>query len=179
MGAWLAEQVAAGKSPAEAYRRAVADAEAEYGHQEGYSGAINSKGYSFVPVELPSRFTYRKFQALLEDFVDVEQEIESAKDDVSAFSPGGFRNQTGKVRGSKGALAKAKRELAKAQARRERLLRNVSPELARRVPSLATTYFEKWGDPLCVELRGVEAKTYRVDRKRGERLYIFFGYAPS
>lgn len=60
MGAWFTEQTAAGKTPAEAYQRAVADASAEYGHQEGYSGALNSKHGGFVLVELPPRFTYRK-----------------------------------------------------------------------------------------------------------------------
>jgi|APGre2960657404_1045060.scaffolds.fasta_scaffold02219_6 hypothetical protein len=42
MGSELFEIYSRGKSANDAYNRAVEDAELEYGHQQGYSGAINS-----------------------------------------------------------------------------------------------------------------------------------------
>lgn len=181
MGAELAERYSFGKSAAEAYRRAVANAQDEVGHQEGYSGDINSGGHGFTLVTLPPRFTYQKFQALLEDYEDSGWRIADAQREVQTHRPGGFRNESGKVRGSKGNLRKAEAELKKATARRERLLRNVPAEIVRDLDGLAAAYSDKWGDYLAVEIRGAEAKRhYGYDRRRrGERLYVFFGYAPS
>jgi hypothetical protein len=49
MGSQQFQTYSRGKSVKEAYNRAVEDAEDEYGHQEGYSGAINSTpGYTDV-----------------------------------------------------------------------------------------------------------------------------------
>jgi hypothetical protein len=176
MGSWLAEQTATGKTAAEAYRRAISDAEAEYGHQEGYSGAINSKGSGFNLVALPPRFTYRKLQALLEEYEDVTAEVEEAADDVRAYRPGGIWSS---IRGAKGRLRKAESRLRKAKARRERFDAKV-PAALWNIEGLARTYGDKWEAPLAVELKGAEAKAsyaYR-DRRRGEKVFVFFGYAP-
>ena len=42
-----------GKTAAEAFRNAVEEADAEFGHRQGYSGTINSKR-SFKEVSVPS-----------------------------------------------------------------------------------------------------------------------------
>ncbi len=175
MGASFTEQVAAGKTAAEAFARAVADAKDEYGHQEGYSGAINSGGYGFVIATLPPRFTYRKFQALLEEYGD--DNVAYAQERVRDYRPGGFYHGQ---RGWKGNLRKAEVALRKAQAARARLLKKVPAEIATRLDGYAEVYNDKWGDYLAVELRGAEAKRYRsyTTKRRGEKLYIFFGYAP-
>lgn len=176
MGAWLTEQVAAGKTPAEAYRTAVADATAENGHQDGYSGAINSKAGGFTLVELPPRFTYRKFQEMLEDFEGLDAEIEDARCDVAAYRPGGIWSG---MRGAKGSLRKAEARLKKARAARARFDAKIPPTLYN-FDVIASQYHDKWEAPLAVELRGAERARYtRTTRRRGEKLYIFFGYAPS
>src|SRR5215217_8650165 len=90
MGANFTEQTGTGRTAAEAFAKAVSDAEAEYGHQEGYSGAINSGGYGFVLVALPPRFTYRKFQALLENYYETKYNLADAQQRVADYRPGGF-----------------------------------------------------------------------------------------
>ncbi len=176
MGAWATTQVAAGKSMRDAYNSAVAEAAAEYGHQEGYSGAINSKEHGFVPVVLPPRFTFDKLLRLLEDYGDAQQGVGSARYYVEAWSTGGFHG----ARGAKGKLKKAKADLARAEKRLDRVKRSVPAALAPKMDSLAETYHDKWGPPLAVELRPTEAKRYRAgrDKRRGEKVYGFCGYAP-
>lgn len=180
MGAWFSEEVAAGRTPNEAYNRALASAEAEYGHQEGYSGAINSKATGFTLVDLPPRFSTRKLISLLSDYEDVEALVADAKDKVRANSPGGYDFAR---RGVKGRLAKAQSDLRRAQAKYDRLLKGVPPTLAARVEGLSQQMTEKWEVPLAVEVKPSEAKkmyprTYE-SKRRGEKIYLFFGYAPS
>ncbi len=122
MGAWATQQIAAGKTMRDAYNSAVAEATAEYGHQQGYSGAINSMEHGFVPVALPPRFTFDKLVRLLEDYSDAQQSVGSARYYVEAWSPGGF-HAGALPRGSKGKLRKAKAELARAEKRLDRALR--------------------------------------------------------
>jgi hypothetical protein len=175
MGSWLAERRSSGRNAAEAWRRAVEAAQAENGHQDGYSGDINSGGHGFTLVALPPRYTYAKLQSLLEDLSDGGS-VEWAAERVANWRPGGFYNQSGKVRGWKGQLRKAEAELKRERARHERLLRKAPAGLD--VEALAEAYGDKWGDYLAVELRGAEAKRYGGTRRRGEKTYVFFGYAP-
>lgn len=177
MGAWMTSQTGIGKTPAEAYRNAVAAAEAEYGHQEGYSGAINSGGHGFIVVDLPARMTFAKLQALLEDADESDlsywrDEVRYAQQAVAA-----------KTRGAKGRLAKAQRDLRAAEKRAAKIAAAItkagfsSYDFGR----IAETYHDKWAGYVAVELRGAEKTRYLGGRKlrRGERLYVFFGYAPS
>lgn len=177
MGAWLAERTATGKSADEAFRLAVQAAQDEVGHQEGYSGDINSGGYGFIEYSLPARFTYAKLQALLEEY-EFDGNIDYLRDNVRAWRPGGFWNPTGKKRGWKGNLRKAERELAKVIRDRERLIARAEKAGISEddLETLSRIYADKWGEYICVELRGAEAKGY--SRKRGEKVYRFFGYAP-
>jgi hypothetical protein len=172
MGAWLTEQRAEGRDAHEAYGNALRDAEAEYGHQQGYSGTINSKDHGFILVQLPPRWTYRKLQQLLEDFGDAKMLLVDAKEDVRNYAPCGIWHGT---RGWKGRLSKAQAQLTRANARFEKLTRNVPPALATQLDGLVERYNDKWGPPLCIELPTREAKP----QKRGRRVYVFFGYAPS
>lgn len=182
MGAWLAEQIATGKTPAEAYRRAVGDAEAEYGHQEGYSGALNSKDSGFVFVELPARLTYAKFQSLLEDAndeVSTSYLRESITDDERTLAQNLCKRSVRPAIRKR--IAENRRYVKQAErsaAKREETLRRFGFD-ASRFARLAETYYEKWDAPLCVELKGAEAKRYAASKRRGEKVYIFFGYAPS
>lgn len=176
MGATYTEQAAVGKTLREALTSAVREAEAYYGHQEGYSGAINSGSQTASLVTLPPRMTFAKFQGILEDAeaTDIsyyEDEVRWARQSVAA-----------KHKGAKGRLAKAERELAKARKQHERFIAKVekagldSYDLDRYLE----VYNDKWGGYLAVELRGKE-KTQRLGGrrlKRGERLFVFFGYAP-
>lgn len=180
MGAWLTEEIATGRTIEEAYGRALRNATEENGHQEGYSGAINSKDFGYSLVELPARFTYAKLIDLLHEVEENGWELESARDDAKAWKPGGFWNPTGTKRGWKGNLRKAEARLAKAKKQRERLLAK-APSTVYDLDGLARTFNNKWGCPLAVELKGAEAKaTYAYrNRRRGEKVFVFFGYAPS
>ena len=172
MGAELAEQRAEAKTAGAAYDLAVREAEAYYGHQEGYSGAINSKDRGFVLVALPSRFTYRKLQALLEDFDVAKQNLADAADHVLAYRPGGIWSG---MRGAKGNLRKAEVSYRKAKREFAQVEKRVPASLAVNFENIVDTYHDKWGPPLAVQLTPAEAKP----TKRGHRFYIFFGYAPS
>lgn len=176
MGADYTEQVGIGRTAGEAWNNAVREATDYYGHQEGYSGAINSGGYGFVLVALPPRFTYEKLSRLLSEYDDAASEVEYAKLRVADYRPGGFYH--GK-RGWKGNLRKAESALKKAQARFARVDAKVPPALYN-IDSLSETMNDKWGDYLAVELRGAEAKRYAYNhpKRRGEKVFIFFGYAP-
>lgn len=175
MGAWATKQVAAGKTMREAFDRAVADAEAEYGHQEGYSGALNSKGGGFIPVALPPRMTVTKLLNLLEEYHEAKADVENARYAVAMNSPGGA--YFGR-RGAKGNLRKAEVQLRRANAHFDRVYRSVPEPLRGRFAGLLEAYHDKWGDALGFELRPTEASRYRVPRRRGEKLFAFAGYAP-
>ncbi len=181
MGASFTERTATGKSAGEAFGKALRDAQDYSGHQDGYSGDINSGDSSFVLVTLPPRFTYSKLQNLLEESESFGYDIESARERIRSWSPGGFYNSTGKKRGWKGQLAKARRDLAKAQRDEARFQAKVPAALRGSFEGYSDQYHDKWGGYLAVELRGAEARQYGANQRlrRGERLYIFFGYAPS
>lgn len=174
MGADLTVQVAAGKTPRAAYDRAVADADAYYGHREGYSGAINSKARGYLVVDLPPRFTLDRLLRLLDEYGELAGEVEAARDDVASYRPGGA---WATMRGAKGRLRRAEAQLRKARARMDRLQAKVPASLD--IGRVHEVFDDKWREPICVELRGAEARRYaRVPRRRGERLYAFAGYAP-
>lgn len=176
MGAQDTSQVAAGKTAGEAYHRAHADAQDYYGHQEGYSGAINSKDGGYVLVDLPPRFTYAKLEKLIQEYDYAQAGLWQPREAIKANSPGGF--YFGK-RGAKGNLRKAQVELRRAEARIARVKKQIPPALAPKFDSIVETYNDKWGPPLAVELKGAEAKRYRTQKRRGEKLFVFFGMAPS
>lgn len=176
MGADFTEQRAEGKTAAEAYVAAVAEATAYYGHQEGYSGAINSKDGGFVLVALPPRMTYAKFQSLLEDADSLDGEylaesIQWRKDILDNNKC--KRSDRPAVRALMNADIKAqkqqKRDAAKFVAR---LQKSGFDEY--KFQRYVEAYNDKWGAPLAVELSTREAKP----SKRGRRVYVFFGYAP-
>ena len=186
MGAWMAERVVTGKTANEAWNKARRDASEENGHQDGYSGDVNSGGYGFVKVDLPKGCSYKKFHELLEDdMYNGEYEVERAMEDIKSWTPGGFFNRKGNVRGWKGNLAKANKALAKARKDRANHVRKVEAAgfYISDFESLARIYNDKWSDYLCIELSAHLAKksyprAYETKR-RGEKIFIFFGYAPS
>lgn len=79
MGSVLVEQIAFGKNYQEAYKNACREAEEEYGHQQGYSGQINSTNHCTL-LEGPSRVGTKKFIKWLDNYVDTLD-----KRDVVAF----------------------------------------------------------------------------------------------
>lgn len=160
MGAQLTEQRAEGRNVAEAYRIALEEATSYYGTQDGYSGAINSKDRSYIVVTLPPRMTYRKLSDVLYEYEDARDDIEDATYSLRNYSP------------TKAQAAKLRTRIKRATAKRDRLDAKY-PSL--RLDSLLDRYNDKWGPPLAVELRPSEAKPSR----RGRRVYVFFGYAPS
>ncbi len=178
MGANYIETTAVGKTLSEALTSAVREARDYYGHQDGYSGAINSGEQHASLVELPPRMTFSKLQGLLEESMEdtdlsyYRDNIRYAQQDVAA-----------KRRGAKGRLAKAQRELAQATKRAERLAAKIEKAgfSSYDFDRIAEAYNDKWGGYLAVELRGAEKARYLGSRKlrRGERLFLFFGYAPS
>lgn len=181
MGAWMTERTATGKTASQAFGRAVREAREYSGDQDGYSGDLNSGGTGFIMVELPKGCSYEKFQGLLEEAEYAGTwEIESARESIREWSPGGFFNKSGKVRGWKGNLAKAKRDLAKAKKAHERFVRKVESAgfYYGDFEGLQRAYSDKWGDYLCVELSAHLAKKRGIARGRGERAFIFFGYSP-
>lgn len=169
MGAALTEQVAAGKTISDAYRSALDAATSYHGHQEGYSGAINSKDRSYLEVQLPPRVTYQKLQAALEDY---DQFASAAAEYAQEASD--YYGIWATVKGAKGKRAKALSAAKRYAAKRDRIAAKF-PTLD--LDRLTSAYNDKWGSCLAVELRGAEAKRYGTTR-RGERLYVFFGYAP-
>lgn len=177
MGAQLTEQRAEGKDVGEAYRSAVAAAQAYYGHQEGYSGAINSKANGYVVVQLPPRMTYRKLQALLEDagasewVADLKESI-AWRENVLAKNLC-KRSERPAVRAR---LQADKKELRKTESAAKKHAAAVERAgfTDYRFAQLVETYNDKWGVPLAVELPTREARP----SKRGQRVYVFFGYAP-
>lgn len=67
MGATNIVVASFGKSVSEAYNKAVQEANDQYGHQDGYSGAINSsRGYTLVT--LPSGITVKDWINYIEEF---------------------------------------------------------------------------------------------------------------
>jgi hypothetical protein len=76
MGSQAFTTYSRGKNVNDAYNRAVEQAEAEYGHQDGYSGQINSSaGYSDITREFKN---YKKS-------VSIEQFIDEQLDKLSKF----------------------------------------------------------------------------------------------
>lgn len=173
MGAWFTTQTAAGKTAAEAHARAHAAAEAEHGHEQGYSGAINSK-HGFIEIALPPRMTFAKLEALLSDAEEAIQDVESAKYAIEGNRPGGFYHGS---RGWKGRLNKAQTALRKAE-RKMAAVEKRAGALAPKLAGLVEANQDKWGPALAVELKGAEAKRYASLKRRGEKVYKFFGYAP-
>lgn len=178
MGANYIETTAVGKTLSEALRSAVREASDYYGHQDGYSGAINSGEQSATLVELPPRMTFSKLQELLEESMD-DTDLSHYREMIRLYE----RMVAERKRGAKGHLARAKRELAQAKKRAERLAAKIEKSGldSYTFDGIAEQYRDKWGGYLAVELRGAEKKRYLGSRKlrRGERIYLFFGYAPS
>ena len=81
MGASGFQQRVKAKTVREAFDRAVSAADAEYGHRQGYSGAVNAK-HSVVEVTLPSGMrdaTKLKLPRALADYDYADQELEYAE----------------------------------------------------------------------------------------------------
>lgn len=177
MGAWMTEQVASGKTASEAYRRARSDAQAEYGHQEGYSGAINSKDGGFVMVDLPGRCDYRKFVDLLHDFEETSYIDTFRLSHLLELERGGKKGLKGQIAKERKAVERQKKERAKVVAKIEAAGFDLYT-----FERLAETFNDKWGSPLCVEFSAHLAKKFYpntyANKRRGEKIFVFFGYAP-
>lgn len=179
MGAYLTTQRAEGKDPREAYATALADASAEYGHQQGYSGAINSKAQGFCLVNyLSPRMSSATFMELLElESTDERQELEESikwREDVIAKHAHKQWPERAAVRH---ALQRDQQHLRLAIIARKKFIVKVkrSGMDLDTFKSYARVFNDKWDVPLCIELRTSEAKP----TKRGCRVYLFTGYAPS
>jgi hypothetical protein len=73
MGACTFRRVGYGKTAQEAFCSAVQDANMEVGHQDGYSGDINSK-HGFIVLDIPEGVNLRDF---IYDMEDDHDEIRS------------------------------------------------------------------------------------------------------
>lgn len=71
MGSALVREISYGKTASEAYDRAVDDAKDYYGHQEGYSGAINAT-QGFREHKVPEGITYgtKKWDKYIQNLID-------------------------------------------------------------------------------------------------------------
>lgn len=85
--------ISKGKSAIEAYNRAVEDAEDEYGHQQGYSGHINSTdGFRDVT---------DKFKAsgkTIDQYVDERMDVLSKHDDAECICTSAPKANTNKIK---------------------------------------------------------------------------------
>ncbi len=153
MGASNFTAAAYGKSPEEAFSRAVQEARHEYGHG-GYTGTIAEKPSAYILPALPPRWTAAKVEALIAT-VEYGESYKAA-------------NGEWKIR--KGSAEKAAATL-------NEWLR--SARSFRTAADLVEMFNDKWGACLCVEVKPAEAKRFApwLDRKRGERAFVFFGLA--
>lgn len=183
MGADNFETRATGRTAREAFRSAREEAGYESGHG-GYSGTIYEK-HEYVLFTLPPRLTVKRLLHLVS-----EVEYEGVADNWNLQQAKRYAATApkGQVRKAKAALRQAERDHAKSVKRAERFWKALSPEVAdlvRRVAEVANG--DKWGPAAAVELRGKELAEYKAARKtygyspvkRGEKVFVFFGYASS
>lgn len=177
MGADFFETTATGRNSREAFRQAREDAGYESGHG-GYSGTIYEK-HDYVLFTLPPRLTAKRLVSLV-----CEVEYEGVADNWNLTQAKRYAATApkGQVRKAKAALRQAERDHAKSVKRAERFWKALSPEVAELVREAArVANDDKWGPAAAVELRGSEAAAVRKYRnvKRGEKVFLFFGYASS
>lgn len=78
MGSQSFTTYARGKSATDAYNRAVEDANDEYGHQEGYSGAINSSG-GFRDITKEFKASKKSMSQFIDEQIDKLTKFEGAR----------------------------------------------------------------------------------------------------
>jgi hypothetical protein len=78
MGSQSFTTYARGKNANDAYNRAVEDAEDEYGHQEGYSGAINSAG-GFADVTKEFKASKKSLDKFIDEQIDKLTKFDGAR----------------------------------------------------------------------------------------------------
>jgi hypothetical protein len=158
MGAANFETVSSGKTAKEAFSRAVERAQYEYGHG-GYSGTIAEKGgdgYSLL--RRPEG--HAKAQTLIGMVWNSECDGAPSKPPIRRKFDSDWDRRSHEY--AKALYAKWAKLSAEEQAW---------------VLSVAENFSDKWGACAALELTNTERKGY--SRRRGERTFVFFGWASS
>ena len=154
MGACEYQEMSHGKTAAEAFHRAVTQAQYEYGHG-GYTGTIAEK-YDFTVFDLPPRVMAEKVMAALRW---AALHMQFTADPVCA-------RQWDRTQ-----VTRAKREW-------EWLVSKFDADTVREMVRL---YNDKWGPAVGFRVTGKQADRDRLynTMKRGERVFVFCGLASS
>ena len=155
MGACQYEELSHGKTAKEAFHRAVEQAQYEYGHG-GYTGTIAEK-CDFTVFDLPPRVMAGKVVAAL-GWAALHMQFIDSPECVASYN-------------DRTIVTRARREW-------EWL---VSKFDARTVREMVRLYDDKWGPAVGFQVTGKVADRYRLyhPMKRGERVFLFCGFASS
>lgn len=181
MGAVDFTSYAWGKTPAEAFNAAVEHAQWEHGHG-GYSGTIAEK-YSYTLVTLPPRMKATAFRDLTCEAAYYD-DGEDAREDLARAEKWLAAKPTGRIREAQAWVRAAKKRVKDAERDQARLARKLGANAAL-VRSAAAVWNDKWGPAVCVEVTSPAERAKLVGgwhwqaKKRGDRLFMFFGLASS
>ena len=154
MGACEFEELSHGKTADEAFSRAVDQAQYEYGHG-GYTGTIAEKG-EFTVFDLPPRVMAGKVIAALR-MATLHVQFTRDPDCIQHWD--------------RTTVNRAKRDW-------DWLVSKFGPQVTREMVRL---YDDKWGPAVGFQVTGKIADRYRLyhSMKRGERVFVFCGWASS
>jgi hypothetical protein len=175
MGAVTFSDQAYGKTAEQAFALARERAQWEYGHG-GYTGTIAEKG-GFVLAVLPPRVSASK----LLDWISSEYAF-GGDDDDSHFLVRQIAHAKTNARPKK-EIAMLERELREQRAASARFWRKVPVQHQALVKRLALSYSDKWGPCVAIECKPSDEKKYAAGswglspKRRGEKLYLFCGWA--
>lgn len=161
-----------GRDAREAFRKAVEDAQWEYGHG-GYTGTIAEKP-SYVLVKLPPRVSSKKFISWIDAMLyqDMHWEKEELKRLEATRAP----------RGQGEAWRKRKADLRRIIRDAEKQAKSVPEQHRPLVRQAAAIYDDKWGPALAWELPPAEARAAKTQfglKGTRKRVFCFSGYASS
>jgi len=157
MGATTFRTIATGRTAEDAYNRACEQAEFEYGH-DPYNGTISTTS-GFVSIPKPPRCRATK----LASWVFAAQDAHQYDRDIEYFSSN-----------ENDLTPWERRELKEARSNVKAAWKKV-PEQHRELAVRFCTKIDKFGPAGCIEVTGKEAKS--VQRRRGEKVFLFFGWA--
>lgn len=154
MGACEFLNLSHGKTADEAFGRAVESARWEYGHG-GYTGTIAEK-YEFALYDLPPRVMAEKVVAAL-SWAALHIQFTDSPETTQHWE--------------RTTIKRAKREYDWMVSK---FGQNVTRQMVR-------TYDDKWGPAVAFRVTGKQADRYRLynTMKRGERVFLFCGWASS
>jgi hypothetical protein len=182
MGAHYFATAAWGKTPQAAFQAAQERARWEHGHG-GYTGTIAEK-HDFALFTVPPRMTARKFEMLVSEAAE-SADVEDARDDLRIAEAWLRSKPKGQVRVAQRRVREWQARVRQYERDEAKLTRKLGAHayLIRQVAEVA--HGDKWGPAAAVEVTSpAERKTLAPywqegTRKRGDRLFLFFGMASS